>query len=430
MDYSNKYCNDLDCAINHNNHSLRLAIKNNRLAEVVDLIKRGADPLAKDDSGSSAVHIAAQSKRFDTLAYILANLHDIQSVDIRDSTGMTPLMYSVKTADTLNNCRMLINFGASVNCLDDRGNTALHWAFACNNKIGIKEILKHNPKMMLISDLLEQASWPPCQQRKKLRKAQKKALHAKKGLKIWGEYDPSLIILSIGLLLLLMTDLANWSVIVKFFCIMFIITFVIWFLNCLVDKRHVPISFYIIINLYACSTMVFPIGFLLGFSKTLLFNVFASMAYYYYYKSCVSNPGLCPNSLEERLLTVREHLETDFFAKRGNRLCTTCIAYRHKDSGHCDECNGCVYQRDKHYIWLNNCVGYKNVKYFNRFVVSYCFLCFLYVYYCVSYLMRGSFLYSTCNVGLLVIVLVLAFSAGLYNMFLFIQKRLLTTVSS
>lgn len=43
-------------------------------------------------------------------------------------------------------------------------------------------------------------------------------------------------------------------------------------------------------------------------------------------------------------------------------ICKKCVCRRDDQSGHCPECNRCIYKRDLHCYWLGNCVGYSNQK--------------------------------------------------------------------
>ena len=42
----------------------------------------------------------------------------------------------------------------------------------------------------------------------------------------------------------------------------------------------------------------------------------------------------------------------------------------YENTKHCKTCNKCVSNYDHHCMWLNNCIGGKNYRYFIKFIVS------------------------------------------------------------
>ncbi|KAJ2543334.1 Eukaryotic peptide chain release factor GTP-binding subunit [Coemansia sp. RSA 1853] len=70
------------------------------------------------------------------------------------------------------------------------------------------------------------------------------------------------------------------------------------------------------------------------------------------------------------------------------KYCTTCRIYRPPRASHCRSCDNCVEHEDHHCIWLNNCIGRRNYRYFYSFLFSITSVAVYIMAFCLVYLIR------------------------------------------
>uniref|UniRef100_F7F2T2 Palmitoyltransferase n=2 Tax=Ornithorhynchus anatinus TaxID=9258 RepID=F7F2T2_ORNAN len=77
--------------------------------------------------------------------------------------------------------------------------------------------------------------------------------------------------------------------------------------------------------------------------------------------SCITNPGTITKSNQAVFLGAYEYDEVMF---QKNSRCPTCNLEKPARSKHCSICDRCVHRFDHHCVWVNNCIGAFNAKYF------------------------------------------------------------------
>ncbi|XP_004380881.1 palmitoyltransferase ZDHHC4 [Trichechus manatus latirostris] len=110
-----------------------------------------------------------------------------------------------------------------------------------------------------------------------------------------------------------------------------------------------------------CQELEFSLYYLLLPYLLLFVNLF------FFTLSCVTNPGTITKANELLFLQVYE-FDDLMFPK--NVRCPTCDLRKPARSKHCRVCNRCVHRFDHHCIWVNNCIGAWNTRYFLIYLLT------------------------------------------------------------
>nr|XP_051695025.1 palmitoyltransferase ZDHHC4 [Oryctolagus cuniculus] len=104
-----------------------------------------------------------------------------------------------------------------------------------------------------------------------------------------------------------------------------------------------------------CQELEFPLYYLLQPYLLLAVNLV------FFTLTCVTNPGTITKANESALLQVYE-FDDVMFPK--NARCSACDLRKPARSKHCRVCDCCVHRFDHHCVWVNNCIGAWNARYF------------------------------------------------------------------
>ncbi|GAB1290434.1 Palmitoyltransferase ZDHHC4 [Apodemus speciosus] len=83
--------------------------------------------------------------------------------------------------------------------------------------------------------------------------------------------------------------------------------------------------------------------------------------------TCAANPGTITKANESLLLQVYK-FDAVMFPK--NSRCSTCGLRKPARSKHCRVCDRCVHRFDHHCVWVNNCIGAWNTRYFLVYLLT------------------------------------------------------------
>ena len=88
-------------------------------------------------------------------------------------------------------------------------------------------------------------------------------------------------------------------------------------------------------------------------------------ALYTFYLCSISDPGIIKN---KNISFLKKKYPYDFLFNPEKQECKKCNIPKINRSKHCRVCDKCIEKFDHHCIWINNCVGAKNIKYFFYYI--------------------------------------------------------------
>jgi len=122
--------------------ALMIAIINNKLEKVQELLKYDPDFDIQNEDGKTALMYAIEKNNIEIIKELLNHNPDL---NIQETYGKTPLMKAIEN-NNIEIIKELLKHDPDLNIQDRYGTSALMYAIEKNNIEIVKELLNHNPK--------------------------------------------------------------------------------------------------------------------------------------------------------------------------------------------------------------------------------------------------------------------------------------------
>lgn len=150
-------------------------------------------------------------------------------------------------------------------------------------------------------------------------------------------------------------------------------------------------------------------------SLVVLFYYFWCMTLVNFLMAAMSDPGCVPRNVHVSQVSRNYQIPQEYYnivslpstktdLPITMKYCRTCRVWRPPRSSHCSTCNSCIMVHDHHCVWINNCVGRRNYRYFITFLIAATVTCILLIANCGTYLHRDPHSSHGTPVSVLLIV--------------------------
>ena len=142
--------------------------------------------------------------------------------------------------------------------------------------------------------------------------------------------------------------------------------------NYLVYKPNPSVQIFYILLVISLFLIYYYCGILVYFPhKTISYNYIFILytilffALHSFYLCSVSNPVIIN---PKNISSLKKKYPYDFLFNSEEKFCNKCNMDKINRSKHCIICDKCIEKFDHHCVWINNCVGGRNIKYFYYFI--------------------------------------------------------------
>ena len=149
------------------------------------------------------------------------------------------------------------------------------------------------------------------------------------------------------------------------------------------NTYRIQIAHYIVVNSLTMILVLFNFGLydelspVMSLNEKYFFNSIMLLALFIHFYLHCSNPGRM--SSNESSNQQNPNSDVRLNASLDDNYCNKCKLKRGSNStiGHCPICQTCIFNRDHHCFWLDNCIGYLNHKIF-LFYLGVLYVIFIY----------------------------------------------------